>query len=51
LNLKPGMKLLLLVCSYSLLMIRLCTDYHLDEYPGTGGKVCWWVVVVGGGNS
>ena len=34
---------------YSLLIIRLCTDFQLDANPETGRKVCWcWVVVVGG---
>jgi hypothetical protein len=36
---------------YSLLIIRLCTDFQLDEYSETGRKVCWWWWVVGvGGN-
>jgi hypothetical protein len=35
---------------YSLLIKRVCIDFQMDAYTETGRKVCWWWVVVVGGN-
>jgi hypothetical protein len=48
LNLKPGLRLLMLgfgggrgfIAMLFFAKLRLCTDFQLDVWPGTGRKVC-----------